>query len=662
MNFLARLLKGAIIGAALFVALMYITSLLPVAGLVGLVGLAGYGVYRGVQAVNLAALKAQRYLGRDVEVPQSRPRLRDYLRLRTQERLQKTADLLLKPREEPAPQKKSSSLVYSRETGWNVDNLPGDLSPRLVSNKDRRAVFSCYGRENAVVAEADRKGNVIYSFKVPAYEKDLRDSLSEMVKNHPGTSIRQDKDGDYVVSSVTPEGILPLAKAAISVESMSSGPEVPVIAMAEPVEKEFTTIEQVLYSGCASLEEAKQKARSGEPGQVVNKYYSTKVRVDGKENVYTEGAPVGVPEHLPADSFMLERRVTTVYKGTLNIPSDQWSTPGTLTSYVMTNYVPRYDDRVSVPLEVLKDGAPDALRFIEDMDGKRLFLRKADEKGFRESGLTANIVFDSYSSYMATLQNGKLTEGTQVIFRKGALQPSGDGFVLTMGVDAELLSKVSVRETISDELRHKCDRLMMSTSDVKLSGISTAVERDGSFAVDLKDALNVGLDKLDSQNSLVNGVAAREFHDRMSNPRLETLSQEEARQWAKDASRIQSVTVTVDAKMKTMTVTSVIDGVASTPQTRPLSDDELKAFARRGDISVAEKKDLLLQSYPQLFESYRFGNGRRYMDPVGDYLKGNSPAYTPAYASHMAKKAGLTKNNSLSAAAKPKCGYGGIPM
>ena len=94
---------------------------------------------------------------------------------------------------------------------------------------------------------------------------------------------------------------------------------------------------------------------------------------------------------------------------------------------------------------------------------------------------------------------------------------------------------------------------------------------------------------------------------------MTSLDDKQLQSWIHDASRIESVELTVDTRKQEMRITSVIDGERKT-DIRPMTKSEISRFEERGEISLSEKKDLLMQLHPNTFETYRAKRVNQYSD------------------------------------------------
>ena len=258
-----------------------------------------------------------------------------------------------------------------------------------------------------------------------------------------------------------------------------------------------------------------------------------------------------------------------------------------------------------------------------------------------ESSLKAYVIVDSPEKAAEIARQGKFPEGSLVsVGREVPLQEGR--YAVSVDING-----------VGDLLRYR------SASAAVPGGTGTLGEEEyASMAGEIARrgyASAVTAGDVSLRGALVNGVLpASELADRVGSRNLDRLDSKELGTWIADASKIESVNISFNAYEGTMTVTSQVGGSVR-QETHELSDEQLKSLQGRPKPSVAEMKDLLMQTNPRFFETYRAVRSSSevparsvYKDPLGDFLRGRRPERALT-AQGIIRQARQKRNESLEA-------------
>lgn len=522
---------------------------------------------------------------------------------------------------------KKGQVYYSPKKGWLVESLPMGMTPRLEKTDSKELFIDACGIDKCIKATRGKGDEVTFTFGCSAKQAA---SLQEWCagKNLP-CSMTVLPDGSVQVLSPDAGCILSLAGVAFPQKEMK-------------VEREVTSVREYCVSGVRSYEEAVHKLKTMEPKpQPDNIYNETKLTVGDKVFVDRDQDPLKASlTTLPAGTFI-------VCMGTRDTDTDLIRVPSSVKDGEdLKRFAGDQLQKISVhdssrtDLSVTFDGTLENVsRFVGLEDGKRFDFVSRESVSFADEGLKAYAVLSSEQDFRSVLDDGVIKQGTFVSV--GKERPEGK-YVVEIGIaDPETLSQFKVIEPLPAGVREAADRAGIDKEDFRLSHIRYEVAKDGYANSVTKSDISLG-------RAAINGVPLQEISDRLSNERLPALDGKGLETWIDDASQIESVDMKVDTRKNLLTVVSRVRGGSSRTDERPLTDSEIREFEKRGKISKAELKDLLMQTNPGYFESYRAVRSSAsaparsiYHDAVSDFITGHKPrlASESAGASKSVKKA-----------------------
>lgn len=538
-------------------------------------------------------------------------------------------------------ERRARAVEYDRKGGWIIGKLPEGMQAdftKVDPNNPGVVPFRCAGIDGLVTGVAKGK-DVDYFFKLDDLSKE--EALARKAALYNGSAkVVREADGLYVHADHA-DAINELAKAAY--------PESKHV-----LESEIVFGRHFVVDGCSSYDEAVEKFKANRGAySCAETYCFFNDTIDGKLTTAerNEGKPFGGAS-LPLGSYVVTEEEVSLYRQEIAVPGNL-KTEEEIKAFVLdassatSEHEVKDDDRVGLHL---KDGTlKDIPRTFRDENGKELTLHGPDDKLI--TGSKVYLVCKDMDTLSEVLNGGEIPSGSYVVMERNAPAPGPGEFVLEVDNDGDLRSMLSVQGGASPAFVARCESMGVSTDQLDASRLCSAIESDGYAALMLKEA--VSLDKVK-----VNGVRVDEIAERMSNDRLTKLDRKTLGQWIEDAGKIESVTLTVDPKMGSVRIESVVDGVHRLEE-RPMSEKEMRALGSRGMISRSELKDLLMQLNPGRFGSYRDGRGGGvFLNPFEAFVDGKKPVLSEEYrrVRAEARKASASQGQKQNRSSKLKAG------
>lgn len=496
--------------------------------------------------------------------------------------------------------RRSRAVEYSPSKGWDVSQLPLDMHADLSGRDRNTASFTCAGIDGLVQGTAKGR-DVSYSFVLDDDERAVEVQRKARMYNG-GASVERDGTGRFVVTASSAAAINDLAKAAFP-------------RVEHRVEREVAQVRQFRMDGFSSFADALAAFEASRTSlKPMNTFVRISDRVDGGPENVIEGDSYD-PVSLPLGSFLINEEEVSRFKGKVRMPART----DDMAAEASDQYVPGEDDRVVLAdkdrIRLVDGLRPDITRTIEDDMGRQVALVGPDDRRLAE--LRPYVVVEGMENLVALLDGGELPEGTAVVLDRDVPRPEPGLFVLELDRTDDVRSLLGVQGEASPAFAARCRAMGVSDEQLEASLLRREVDEYGYGSALLRKGL--GVDRMK-----VNGVPVTELAERVSNERLPKLRRQELERWLNDASKIQSVTITVDAKKGLMRITSVVDDVMKT-ETKKITEKEARDFANRGKVTKAEMKDLLMQAHPDFFRTYSHGGRALYPDPVRDFIEGRKP-------------------------------------
>lgn len=504
--------------------------------------------------------------------------------------------------------RRARAVEYDRKGGWIIGRLPEGMQADFSAvdpNNLGVVPFRCAGIDGLVTGVAKGK-DVDYFFKIDDLSK--KEAITRKAAIYNGSAkVVMKADGLYVHADHA-DAINELAKAAY--------PESKHV-----LESEIVFGRHFVVDGCSSFDEAVEKFKANRGAYSCAKTYRfSNDTIDGKLTTAErkEGKPFS-GDSLPLGSYVVTEEEVSLYRQEIAVPGNV-KTEEEIKAFVLGASSATSRDEVKDDNRVglrWKDGTlNDISRTFKDEDGKELTFHGPDDKLI--SGSKVYLLCKDMDALSEVLNGGEIPSGSYVVMERNAPAPGPGEFVLELDNDGDVRSLLSVQGGASPAFAARCESMGVSAEQLEASRLCSAIESDGYAALMLKEA--VSLDKVK-----VNGVRVDEIAERMSNGRLTKLDRKTLGQWIEDAGKIQSVTLTVDPKMRMVRITSVVDGVQRLEE-RPLSEKEMRALGSRGTIPRSELKDLFMQLNPGRFASYSDGKGKCIFENVFEaFLDGKKP-------------------------------------
>ena len=489
---------------------------------------------------------------------------------------------------------------YSRKEGWKAESLPYDVSLSLASLSQanpRRVDLEVAGMKGLAYAVSAADGTLFYlklrdQDAVAKAEKAIRDGKL------PAKIVRSAEDGGLRVVTDSPEVLSSVAKDVYPSREASWS-------------REVTHSRQYIVEGCSSYDEAVGKLRSDPASyKVCRSFVDTKETVDGKASETRMGRPLDSASviSLPTGAYVVTESTLMKDSAVVRIPGDLRDDESVrrFAGARVAAEAGRAEPQKSVSYS---DGTPQGVRA-----GTEVLLSPVDTpavSSLLDGGLKAYVVVDTPEQAASIARGGVLPADTLVSLGRDVPLMEGK---YTVSVDIDGVGDLLRLRSIDGGGRERDYEEM--ASELGRTGRATAV---------------VG-EPLSLAGGRVNGVLpAAELADRVSNPRLEKLESAELGSWIRDASKIESVRITANQEEGTLTVVSVVGG-SMRRETIELSEGQLQSLVSRGKVGVAEMKDLLMQTNPAFFSTYRAVRSSSsvpvrsvYKNPVEDFLKGRKP-------------------------------------
>lgn len=495
---------------------------------------------------------------------------------------------------------RSRAVEYSPSKGWDVSQLPLDMHADLSGGEKGAATFTCAGIDGLVTGRAKGR-DVSYSFTL---DDDTRaEALQRKARMYNGgASVERDGEGRFVVTAASAAAINDLAKAAFP-------------RTEHRMEREVAQVRQYRMDGYASFADALEAFEARRDSLTpVNTFIRVSDRVDGGKADELEGYSYD-PVSLPVGSFLINEEELSRFKGTVSLPART----DDVAAAAHDAFDPTEADRVALAEKDrvrLVDGLRrDVTRTFDDELGRPVVLVDTDDAHL--ASLRPYVLVEGVDALAKVLNDGVLPEGAAVVLDRELPRP-GDGlFVLELDRSDDVRSALGVQGEASPAFAARCEAMGITKEQLEASLLRREVDEYGYGSALLRKGL--GIDRMK-----VNGVPVQELAERISNDRLPKLQRKDLESWLNDVSKIQAVSITVDAKKGLMRITSVVDDVTKT-ETKKLSEKEVRDFANKGKVSKAEMKDLLMQAHPDFFSTYAHAGRALYPDPVKDFLDGRKP-------------------------------------
>lgn len=585
-RFLLNAAKALIITVGILVTTSFATLFFPaLTGITTLsvLGLVGYGAFVAGRGIGAKALDAVR--GNDAGVDGAK---------RSKERRQgrnrvfdRTAGIV---RGAVGGLFDDERSQFTSRKGFILENmnLPKGLVPNVSSVDDRMMFFDADGVRSAIRGTGNPSdGSVTYEYVAKGEKADRAPDDSRVEKVREGDAV--------VFRSRNPEALLKVFRECNPEENYN-------------ILRESRHTSQYIIPGCHSYEEAvavyKRMKDYLEP---VNSYDEMTDTVDGKVGeTVGYGGPLTAGDLGPMDesSFIVNDTSITVRTGIVS-SRDGFDPYSDIYSSL------HVENDMSVE-SVLSDGMPEGVVRSLSLDGQERFVvHTAKELDGKDSGLNLYVNCKSAEEAEAVLSGHFPSGALDVRVYRVGNEPGNEGYLVRIPVDAEVLSRLELTGDASPSLVSRCESMGLNRDDITYSRL---IHETGN-ALYVNARLRSGSLSLDKVK--VNGVSAS----------VPVMDAEKASQWSEEASRIESVSMKIDAKNAKVKVNSVVyDGVAKTSVSKtesfPLTEKQLQDFSRRGVISKDEMKDFLMRTHPDYFKTYSVDGKPVIMDPVGDFVKG----------------------------------------
>lgn len=530
-------------------------------------------------------------------------------------------------------------IVYDRRKGrWNISALPIDMKPTVdsfgeFSLKGKNKLFDVGGIRGAVWGQAGSNGIVTFSFKVGSEEAAIKlaDIISQSNDRRLSTaSITHTPDGKgYICTCVNPEGISLLFRKA---EFKAKEAEVKI---------KTQSVNQYEVKGCKTAEEAREKFErlkaADNLGQLrqVNTYECLEKFMDGKKldsKMYGqpyEAKQTELGTYIINDVYVSTTLHKSMVKGGEMMDNEQ----------LMSNVLSDSNavcEKVSAACEASIDGVNLGKEKVVSLSegkvmsvDKMMSLSEKTMKSFEnnEERHYLRIKCDSPEAIADWLNHGKIPVRCPV-----SLVSGGKGMfneepgVICVPVDRKMLDELY--PVMTEKEYRSLERYSQAGIDSKVLNAAAIGERlkaNGECSV-ISDR------EIPIIGPICSGTSGIELRERLLSENCTELNTiEHLNQWAKDASMIDSVNITVDPEKSQLVIKSTVNnGKSSTTkiETRTLTKDELDSVSRRLPVSPVESKDFLMQLHPEYFKTYQsaVGNGKgMFADPVQDFLAGRKP-------------------------------------
>lgn len=500
---------------------------------------------------------------------------------------------------------------YVKGKGWNLLAFPADMKGNVNRSNDKEMFFNVAGAEDFVKGSVKRDGSVEYAFVTRNIDEARR--AKEKLGMFNGTVKMQDLGDAWLFTSDKAAAINSFAKEVYPQRKVN-------------VERLDTEVKQYTVHDCKTYEEAVEKLRKNpDLFHPVHSYHELSNTIDGVTVKSNVGYPLDEKfmSSMPLGCFLVEMATTDAYKGQVTIPSalglDAEGEKKFADLAFVSDKDSRWEEKCSVEAEY-KDVTPkDVSRFsIDDSDCiLDIYNDETAAKQMRKDGFKAYVVCDSLREATDLVADGKIPANSLLIVDREKPQLGDGQFAVSVPIDSDMLSRLALQGEASPSHAANFQNYGLNARDLEVSTMYDQLDSNGYGTFRVKDGIDISKGK-------VNGLSVDEFAGRVVNGRLMNLNDEQMNQWLKDASMVQSVTITVDKKNAELQITSVVNNTQLIEK-RKLTDKELSDFVKRGEVSKAEMKDLLLQMHPEYFKTYSVNGKGLFKDPVTDFLKGQKP-------------------------------------
>lgn len=528
-------------------------------------------------------------------------------------------------------------IVYDRRRGmWNISALPIDMKPTATSYGDyslkgRVKKFDIGGIRGVVEGRAKSNGLTEFSFVLGDEKSAVK--LSDIIMNsddrHLSTaSIRHSPDGrGYVCTCADPEGIsLLFRKAEFSPKDVR-------------VETKLHSVNQYEVKGCRTAEEARERFEQMKAEcrlsdlRLVNSYEHVSTSMDGRQLSSSMNGKPYETKQMEIGSFIINDVyvATTAYKST--VMGGEMMDREHLASSVLTD-PEAVSERLDAVCEASVDGmCLDCSRTVSLSDGKSMSVDRMDALAAKTAREFEDFDSRHYLKFKvsgpdelkAVLAGGVVpSDSVLTLVSNGRGSQNEEPGTFCIPVEGDMFDRLCPVLSEGDAARlGDYAGFGLSEDTLRSAVIGDRLSRHGECSVRFSETLGL-------YNSRIMGVGGHELAERLSDPNAyEFKTLEHMQLWAKEASRIEDVSVNVDYSRSELTIRSTVsNGLSSSTkvETRSLSAEELESVSRRLPLSSSAGKDLLMQCHPEYFKTYRGSDGRSmFSDPVKDFIDGRRP-------------------------------------
>lgn len=538
-----------------------------------------------------------------------------------------------------------------RENRWNLRDLPFDFFPsEKISG--RETYFTVAGVENVVKGRVlDNRGRKV-AFSIEFDSADKAQKMSEYIAEHGlvGTKVMRTEDGKFSIESDNAVDMGYIVKEFYPPRTFR-------------VEREISTTKQYVVTGCKSYEEAVAKFQQNRMAySPANIYQTIQDTVEGHKAEAVSSPNILNPSTLEVGSFIINETSSEIFSKNITFNGGIDCTDDALRSEASAAYtmesMSRDNDLVedqSLKEPVLSNGVDDSrLSRYVDIEGKSMPFRTPDDTDVAITGACVVMKFKSREDLMAYVNGDVPTSGMSVFVDTTQAAARDGEFVLTLPLNNELIDSMKTGDEAAERIYARYASSGLTRQDCEYACILDSICSDGYATVRLTD-------NLDFSQGYVNGVPVSEYRERFQEEKersrfFEGLSERKQQQWLKEAACIESIHLNLDLKTNELVITSTVaseDERVTKIERKQLTDEQALAMQKRGDISKAEAKDLLMKMHPDYFGTYALkGNKPMFEDPVGAFIRNEQPKAVEPKKNRQAKQQG--ESNSQMAAASKK--------
>lgn len=501
---------------------------------------------------------------------------------------------------------------WSRRNGWDMDRIPLDMKPRVSGDS---LTLSKDGVPVMVSAQVRRDGTADFTF--PVYDAKAAQRVHDRIsKGVFGASVRRE-NGMFFVTATEASVAGDLLSVAYPVKNVS-------------VEKETHSVNQYVISGCSSFDEARkrfmQMKSDGTLGQPDHCCVYDVYRMG--EETETYGSKPYSPESIEVGKWLINDEKVEAVKASV-------AACGTDNQSLFSSAVSLFDGCETSPvptksvLSQVSDGG-DSVKFrtVTDSQGAEIPLVKAESLA---GGAMAVCRCANLQEFVDLVNNGSVPEGK--FLEVGSNIAAGEMDVC-IPLNSQNISRLALQGEASPSQARFNEAVGVRQEDLVASEAAAAAKNGTSLTMVAGGEL--GLD-----DARVGGVPLMELTDRLACDRLPKFDAESAARWLRDASMIQAVSMTVDVKNKELRITSQVNDVVKV-ETRKLTDEDISSLEKKGKVSKAEMKDVLMQMHPDFFESYSSKHGMTVADPLKDFMANRQPLSAQQAVQNMLQKKAVT--------------------